>query len=578
MKKIIIATVSFILVSTICFFSWRDYQHKLAGPDTLKLALDNLVENLDPAIAYSDDALVLSAQVLEPLYQYHYLKRPFEIEPLLASGLPSISSDGKTYRIKMRQNVFYHPHSCLRPGRMVELKDIITQFKRVAFNPLKSPGKSLFANVIKGYQDFSNRVGGSLSKLKSESISGLYTEGDELVIELINPEPNLIYYLSLNFIVPVPEELVDCLKNKLSDVLVGTGPYQYAGFKENKYYDLIKNPDYRLEFYPSVGDRFANVQNLLDSSKQRIPFLPEVHFYVLPGEKERWDQFIDEELDIVTVPKSYIPLLFNEKGELSKELADKNFQIQHFPILANRWLGFNMKHPLVGKNPYLRKAIAYGINYQEYLRIMSQNTNLRSNSLLVPGIWGYHPTQKLRYDYRPDLAHEYLKMGGFEKNTDRPKLIYSTRGNQEIHLIEANFIKDQLAKIGLEVEIEILTFSEFLSKGRAGELMFFTDNWLFDYPDGENILQLLYSRHFPGVNKSAYSNSEVDALYLKLKDKPSLDEKDQLMQKIEDIVMEDLPWIPLMYESSFVLNRPGIKNYRKSTLIRNYVKYLKYED
>lgn len=578
MKKNIIASVTFIVVSSLCYWSWQDYQKKLEGPETLKLALDNQVENLDPAIAYSDDALVLSAQVLEPLYQYHYLKRPFEIEPLLASGLPSISSDGKTYRIKVRPNVLYHPHSCLPAGRTVKVEDLITQFKRVAFNPLKSPGKSLFLNVIKGYQAFSDKVGDNLKLLKSESISGIHEEGDELVIELEKAEPNLIYYLSLNFIVPVPVELIDCLKNNLSKELIGTGPYQFKGFKENSFYDLIKNPDYRLEFYPSVGDRFANVQNLLDSSKQRIPFISKVHFYVLSGEKERWDKFIDEELDIITVPKSYIPQLFNAKGELAQELADKDFQIQHFPILANRWLGFNMKHPIVGQNNYLRKAIAYGINYQEYLRVMSQNTNLRSNSLLVPGIWGYHPTQKLKYDYRPDLSVEYLKMGGLEKPENRSKLVYSTRGNQEIHLVEANFIKEQMNKIGLEVEIEVLTFAEFLQKGRAGELMFFTDNWLFDYPDGENILQLLYSHNFPGVNKSAYSNKEVDAIYLRLKDGPGLDEKDQLMQKMEEIVMDELPWIPLMYESSFVLNRPGIKNYRKSTLIRNYAKYLKYED
>lgn len=578
MKKNIIATVCVVIVAAIFWWSWTDYQNKINGPRVLSLALDNQVENLDPAIAYSDDALVLSSQVLEPLYQYHYLKRPYEIEPLLATTLPTISSDLKTYRIKIRPNVFYHPHTCLKPGRMVEVRDFVTQFKRLAFNPLKSPGKSLFTNVIKGYKEFGERVGDSFAKLKTENISGIKVEGDELIIELDKPESNLVYYLSLNFIVPVPEELVSCRKNDLSHDLVGTGPYQYKGWIDNKFYDLAKNPDYRLEFYPSVGDRYANVQNLLDSSKQKIPFINQVHFYVLKGEKERWDRFVGNELDIITVPKSYIPQLFDERGELSKGLAAKNFQIQHFPILANRWLGFNMKHPIVGNNSYLRKAIAYSINYQEYLRLMSQNTNLRSNSLLVPGIWGYHPTQKLRYEYRPDLALEYLKMGNMEKPENRPVLKYSTRGNQEIHLIEAKFVKEQLEKIGLKVEIEVLTFSEFLQKGRAGELMFFTDNWLFDYPDGENILQLLYSPHFPGVNKSAYSNKEVDALYLRLKDGPSLDEKDQIMQKIEEIVMDELPWIPLMYESSFVLNRPGIKNYRKSTLIRNYAKYLKYED
>ncbi len=578
MKKSVIAVISLVIVSSICYWSWTDYQKKLAGPRTLNLALDNQVENLDPAIAYSDDALVLSAQVLEPLYQYHYLKRPYEIEPLLALGQPSVSADGKHYRIKIKQNVLYHSHSCLKAGRVVEIRDIITQFKRIAFSPLKSPGKSLFSGVIKDFNEFSNRVGNDIEKLKSDTISGLSVENDELVIDLLKSEPNLTYYLALNFVVPVPEELIDCLKNDLSSQLIGTGPYVLNGFKDGKYYDLIRNKNYRQEFYPSVGDRFANVQNLLDSSKQKIPFISSVHFYVMTAEKERWEKFNEEELDIITVPKSYIPELFNEKGELNQSLADKDFQIQHFPILANRWLGFNMKNPIVGKNHYLRKAIAYGIDYQEYLKLMSQNTNLRSNSILVPGIWGYHPTQKVRYEFRPDLSVEYLKLGGLEKVEDRPRLVYSTRGNQEIHLTEANFIKSQLKKIGLEVDIEVLTFAEFLQKGRAGELMFFTDNWLFDYPDGENILQLLFSPNFPGVNKSAYSNKEVDALYLKLKNGPGPDEKDQLMQKMEEIAMEELPWIPLMYESSFVLNRPGIKNYRKSTLIRNYAKYLKYED
>ena len=141
----------------------------------------------------------------------------------------------------------------------------------------------------------------------------------------------------------------------------------------------------------------------------------------------------------------------------------------------------------------------------------------------------------------------------------------------------ADFIKKHLEAIGLKVQIEVLTFPDFIRKGRAGELMFFTDNWLFDYPDGENILQLLVSRNFPGVNKSAYSNPRIDALYDELKTTSNLDLRDAIIQQMEEIVFNDLPWIPMMYESSFVLQYPEIKNFRKSSIIRNYVKYLKLE-
>jgi ABC-type transport system substrate-binding protein len=210
--------------------------------------------------------------------------------------------------------------------------------------------------------------------------------------------------------------------------------------------------------------------------------------------------------------------------------------------------------------------------------VLSQNTNLRANSILVPGISGYLPAKDFRFKYDPALAKEYLKQAGFANPNQMPTIVYSTRGNQGVNLLEADFIKEHLEKIGLKVEIQVLTFSEFLTKGRAGELMFFTDNWLFDYPDGENILQLLVSSNFPGVNKSGYNNPRIDELYHSLKETTNMDNRDKIIHEMEEIVFEDMPWIPMMYESSFVLQYPEIKNFRKSSIIRNYIKYIKIEN
>src|SRR5690606_35067698 len=142
--------------------------------------------------------------------------------------------------------------------------------------------------------------------------------------------------------------------------------------------------------------------------------------------------------------------------------------------------------------------IAYAIDYNRYIKEMSQNTNLRANSLLVPGIAGYQPAKDLRFRYDPGLAKEYLKLAAEAEKGKLPAIVYSTRGNQAINLLEAELIKEMLEAIGLEVKIQVLSFSDFLTKGRAGELMFFTDVWLFDYPSGEDILQLLVSSNFPG--------------------------------------------------------------------------------
>lgn len=577
-KRTIIFTVLTLALGALTYWSWKQLNINPKGPQIVRLSLDSPIESLDPAKAYSDDSLVVSAQVLEPLYQYHYLKRPYEPQPLTAEALPQIENKGRLVRIKIKKGIYYHDHPAFG-GKPRELTadDFILQIKRLAMESLKSPGRSLFTGLIEGFDGYGKKINEDWKKLSTYQLEGVEAlDRWTLVIHLTRPEPNMIYYLSLNFLSPVPWELVKETKNNLDQDLVGTGPYVYKGFHDN-YFDMEKFRNYRKDFYPSSGDRYANTQNLLDSSKEKIPFIDQVRFYVTSSEQERWSLFLDKTIDLLTVPKTFIPQLYDQKGDLTKELKEKEVKLKHFPILANRWLAFNMRDPLVGKNDHLRRAIAYAIDYSQYVQVISQNTNLRANSLLVPGISGYQPAKDFRFRYDPALAKEYLKMAGFDKPEKMPTIIYSTRGNQAINLLEADFVKKNLEAIGLKVEINVLTFSDFLKKGRAGELMFFTDNWLFDYPDGENILQLLVSSNFPGINKSGYSNPKVDELYRQLKETTNLDVRDKIIHEMEELVFQDLPWIPMMYESSFVIQYPEIKNFRKSSIIRNYVKYLKIE-
>lgn len=575
-------TILAVLTVGLVFLTWWSWKQLKLSPQSetsIRLSLDDKVESLDPAKAYSDDSLFVSAQVLEPLYQYHYLKRPYEIEPLLADGLPKITQKGTLVTVKIKKNVFFHPHAAFKNGaRELMAEDFVTQFKRLSLRDLKSPGRSLFHSLVEGFDSFSESISHDWKRLRERQLEGV-TAIDKYTfqIKMKKSEPNIIYYLALNFLSPVPWELMEYYQNNLDQILIGTGPYVYLR-KTEEFFDLEKNANYREDFYPSSGDRYANVEKLLDSSKEKIPFIKNVRFYFTANEADRWEKFFRKEIDLLTVPKTFLPKLYNDKGELNEELKKSGVTLKHFPTLANRWLAFNMRDPVIGKNEYLRRAIAASIDYSKYIQILSQNTNLRANSILVPGISGYLPAKEFRFKYDTNLAKQYLKKAGFLNSSNLPEITYSTRGNQGVNILEAQFIKEQLEAIGLKVKIQTLTFSEFLTKGRAGELMFFTDNWLFDYPDGENILQLLVSTNFPGINKSGYSNPDVDRLYAGLKETTNIDKRDEIIHQMEEIVFKDLPWIPMMYESSFVLHYPDLKNFRKSSIIRNYVKYLKIEN
>jgi oligopeptide transport system substrate-binding protein len=574
MKKII-PLVLIVLVCTIAFlFKNKIFVTKVEN--SLSLAINNPVKSFDPVTAFDDDSLSVIGQSLDTLYQYHYLKRPYEVIPSLAQALPVISKKGRRYTIKIKKNTKYHNQTKflkLKDNRVVTASDFELQFKRIAFLPLKSVGRSLFSGKIVGFDEFSNDVASSFEKMLSKKIKGI-TVLDEytLQIDLVKPEPNLIYFLCMNFVTPVPRELIQKYNNDLSKVLVGTGAYYLSSYS-NETYTFLKNKEYRDEIYPSSGDRYANTQNLLNSSTEKLPFINSVAFKVIKNENERWDLFLDNQLDVLNVPKKFLSKVSGELKAFEEFKKEKNIEVRYATTISSRWLGMNMQDPVLGKNLYLRKAIAHSIDFDKYIEVLTNNTNLKANSIYNPSIPGYDPSHQTNYKYDLKKAKNFLKSSGVK--TEELIITYSTRGNQQIHYNEAEFIKSQLAQIGLKVKVEVLSFSEFIKKGRAGEIQFFTDQWIYDYPDAENVIQLLISKNVPGINKSGYMNPKVDLLYSRLAGTLNKDERFSIMKEIEKIVSDELPWVMLMYESSYILHSKHVKNFRKSFFIRNYIKYLK---
>ena len=57
------------------------------------------------------------------------------------------------------------------------------------------------------------------------------------------------------------------------------------------------------------------------------------------------------------------------------------------------------------------------------------------------------------------------------------------------------FVQKELAKIGVKVNIVLNTFSAFLNKARTGQLEIWQGGWAMDYPDPENVIQLLTTKN-----------------------------------------------------------------------------------
>ena len=72
------------------------------------VAASETIQNLDPAYSYDIADSAVIDNVCETLYVINWSDSSFPIVPLLATTLPTISSDGLEYTISLRQGVYFH--------------------------------------------------------------------------------------------------------------------------------------------------------------------------------------------------------------------------------------------------------------------------------------------------------------------------------------------------------------------------------------------------------------------------------------------------------------------------------------
>jgi oligopeptide transport system substrate-binding protein len=576
-KSIILIKLFTILLSIILFSNCRKNSSGV-NFGYVNVPLSSEISTLDPANSYDTISASVVYQGYEQLYEYHYLKRPYTLKPLLADGMPKISKDGKTYTINIKKNIRYHDDPAFNgKTRFLNAQDFITQLKRLAYLPTKSNGWWLFDGRIEGINDFRNSVGSDFSKFQSENISGIKAlSSHKLEIKLTKPYPQMLYTLAMSFTTPMPIEVVIKYKNLLHDKMIGTGPFELVKWNKNSSLKLVKFKHYRETFYPRQGDRQANSLKLLTDAGKRLPFLKGVNFTIIKESQTRWLNFRSKKIDFLIIPKDNYASAIDHSGSLSKELLKDKIKLQIFPTLTYWWLSFNMTDPLLGKNLLLRKAIAHAVNVEKYITFFTNNIGQKANSIYPPGIPGYDPAGQLPYGYNLKLAKKYLAQAGYPEGKGLPTLNYDVRGASATNRQQADFIKIELAKIGINVKVSLNTFPGFLKKMRNGKLQFWQDGWAMDYPDAENSLQLLATKnHSPGPNATFYSNKKFDAYFEELKTIPDGFRKKYLMREMEKIVHEELPWIMQYYARNYILYHNHLKNYRHSDLIYNNMKYLR---
>jgi oligopeptide transport system substrate-binding protein len=561
-----------ILLCFVITYSCSSRHQAPPGFKALTFSLPDDVKSLDPAIAYDSVAMDVIPLALESLYQYSYVKTPLELEPLLAEGMPIISEGGRAVTVHLKKGVRWQDGDFFPAGKGRELvaADFIYAWKRLALPELQSPSTWIFDGKVAGWDNWRRGLPASFdAPVKGMEAPDAHT----LRFHLVKPYPQLTHILAMAYTAPLPHEVFDKYGLfALNTRLVGTGPFQFRDYVRGSQIVLGRNESFREEPYPVTGDASAMAAGLLRANGFKLPLVEQVTFRIFKEDQPRWLSFLKGQLDVSGIPKDNFSSVV-EGGEERPEMAAKGIQFLKMEQASTYVFFFNMKDPSVGKNLNLRKAIALAFDPAAFIEKFRNGRGVVANSL-VPRVVSGHPTRAFPFAFDPARAKELLAKAGFPGGKGLPAIHLDVKGTSTNFREQAEFVKEQLGKVGIPVEVVLNTMPGYLEKERNGNLQFTFGVWDSDYPDAENFLALLYSRNAaPGPNIASYANPAFDRLYEKVAAMKPGPNRTRLVEQAEDLANRDVPMVPLFYPLAFSVGQGWVQHFRPNIQVINHMKY-----
>lgn len=307
--------------------------------------------------------------------------------------------------------------------------------------------------------------------------------------------------------------------------LVGTGPFKLKEWKNGEKVILYKNKDY-FKGEPKV-----------------------------------------DVLEFVTIPEASNRYIALETGEIqiAYDLASidvastknrKDIKIVSKLSYGTDFLSINTQRaPL--NNIEIRKAIKYAINKEAINEVVFENTAEVAKSILTPNTYGYFKNKEEAKDYLEE-ARNIIKNYGEAVSIELWVYDDSTK-YQMAQVIQAN-LKD----IGIDVKIQTLELSTFLQLTAQGEHDTLIGLWYASTGDADyGLYPLLHDSSKGAVgNRSFYNNKEVNKLLDEARIESSPKERLAKYKRVQEIVEDENPVIPLVHKMYHIGLNNNIKNFK----------------
>lgn len=479
------------------------------------------------------------------------------LQPCLAERW-DVNENASQYNLYLRKGVMFHDDPCFADGKGRELtaKDVKFCFDLLCSASPNNIGSDYVRGRIAGSEAYYAAT--KKGEKPDGGVEGVKVIDDYTIqINLEQPFSSFLYLLAMPIGYIFPQEAYEKYGIEMRVKTVGTGPFAIKTIRENEAVVLRRNEHYWGK----------------DSNGNQLPYLDGVRFSFINDKMAELLQFKQGKLDMVfKLPFEILDEIVDRQGNLLGEY--QQFVHQDLVSMSTQYYGF-LTDGKRFSDKRVRQAFAYAVDRQKIA-----NFTLKGGA--VPGIYGFVPPAFAKYNhesvkgyiYAPAKAKQLLAEAGFPNGKDFPEvtLQINSGGKRNEQVAEAvqKMIQDVL---NVKIKIVKVPFSQHLEMQETRKVDWWRAGWIADYPDPENFLTFLWSRHLPDdPNARAYQNTfryrsaTYDQTFKQALSTADETERNAIYLKADQIATDDAPFMVLYYDKDKRLLQKRVRNFPQNPM------------
>ena len=372
---------------------------------------------------------------------------------------------------------------------------------------------------------------------------GIYTpDPNTLIVDLEQPIPYFLELVSMTSFMPVPSRIARLHPEWGHEVKqsVCNGPFMIKSWRLGDHIKMVKNAKY------------------WEAKEVQINGLK---LLIMPSDTEM-QMFEEGKLEWAGSPLSVIP------AEAIQALK-KQEKLKATPFAATYFFRVNTSDEIEGKknplsNTLFRKALSFTISRNEIAEHILQGGHTPARALVPPQMGlserGYF------HDDNLDKGRKLLKEALFEMEIEKLDPIVISYSSNERNASIAQAIQKQWEDgLGIEVQLEAIEPKIFFQRVSSKEFQLAASSWVPDFNDPINFLEVFKYKQGGTNNTNWESAKYIDLLELSALCKDS-EERKNFLRAAEQILMEQMPIIPVFHFALNYLLKEGLEDVALSPL------------